>query len=128
MGILKVLTEDNARLTQIQTDVNALRAQLSLPPWPSGDIISSCVQVGLNALTNGREVPNTQTFIPLLSIVGLPGANNNVAFPSELDTRVAALAAELSVSTEDLSSLALHAGCLVMRGETENKGFRPSFV
>ena len=128
MGALKVLTEDNARLAQIQIDVNALRAQLSLPPWSSGDIISSCVQVGLNALTNGRDVPNTAAFIPLLSIVGLPFSNDNVVFPTELDDRVAALAAELSVTTNDLSSLALHAGCLVMRGETENKGFRPSFV
>ena len=69
MGILRVLDEDAARLAQIEIDVNLLRAALGLPPFPGGDIISGCVQVGLNSITNGRDVVNTASFIPELSIV-----------------------------------------------------------
>ena len=114
MGILRVLDEDAARLAQIEIDVNLLRA--------------GCVQVGLNAITNGRDVVNTASFIPELSVVGLPFTYDNVPFPTAIDDRVNAISADLGVTTEDLASLVLHAGCLQMLGETENKGFRPSFV
>jgi hypothetical protein len=127
MGDLRVLDEDQPRLALIETDVNANRATMSLPPLPGGDIIAGCVQVGLNALTNGRDVPNSRANIPTLSIVGLPYTDDIVVFSAELDARVAAIAAVLSVTAEDLSSLALHAGCLTMTSETENKGYVPSF-
>jgi len=128
MGILRVLDEDTARLAQIEIDVNLLRAALGLPPFPGGDIISGCVQVGLNAITNGRDVVNTASFIPELSVVGLPFTYDNVPFPTAIDDRVNAISTDLGVTTEELASLVLHAGCLQMLGETDNKGFRPSFV
>jgi hypothetical protein len=127
MGALTVLDEDQARLTQIETNVNAQRVALSLAPLPGGDIIAGCVQVGLNALTDGRDAPNTRTTIPSLSIVGLPGSGDTVVFSDELDDRIAAISTALDAPVEDVTSLALHAGCLVMLGETANHGYRADF-
>lgn len=128
MGAIFIPNEDLPRLTQIEIDVNALRAELGLPAFAGGDVISGCVQVGLNTMTNGRDVPNTLPTIPELSVVGLPSTPDVVVFPAETDARVNAIAADLGVTDVQLASLAVHAGCLQMLNETLNKGYRPSFV
>ena len=79
------------------------------------------MQVGLNAITNGRDVVNTASFIPELSIVGLPFTYDNVPFPTAIDDRVNAISADLGVTTEDLASLVLHAGCLQMLAKLKTR-------
>jgi len=127
---IHVLTEDATLLSTTETDVNANLASFDppLPPLPSGDIISGCIQVGLNALTKSYVEPNDATFMPLLSIAGLPYTNDVVSIPSEIETRLTTIATTLGVSDTDLGSLALHAGLLTMNALGPNKGYRPSFV
>lgn len=127
MATLRILVEDQPRLIQIAADVVASRAALSLPPLSGNDLYDGIVQVGMNALTNGRDVPNSRANIPTLSIFGLPYTDFIITFSAELDARVTAIANVLGATITELSSLALHAGCLVLLAETENKGYVPHF-
>lgn len=124
-----VLTEDLARFVTIEADVNALRATLTPPPaaLSADDIKFGTIQVGLNALLDRNDAPNTLTAYPLLSIVGLPGANVSLTPDVTLAARIAAAAASLAQSESDVASLALHAGCLMMLGLATN-AYRASFV
>lgn len=127
MTTIRVLDEDISRLLTIEADVNAERATMGLDPYTGDDIISGCIQVGLNALTDRNDEPYTATNIPTLSIVGEPYSENNLTLMADIEARATTIATGLGVTLEELGSLALHAGCLVMTGETENKGYRPSF-
>jgi hypothetical protein len=126
MTAIRVLDEDQARLAQIETDVNEQRATLGLPTFAGGDIISGCIQVGMNAFTNGRDEIWPAGKVPTISIDGLPYSDDNVIFPPEIDDRVGLLSASIGMTESDFASMALHAGCLVMSGETNNQGYRPA--
>lgn len=126
MTAIRVLDEDQARLAQIETDVNEQRATLGLPPFAGGDIISGCVQVGMNAFTNGRDEIWPAGNVSTISIEGLPYSDDNVIFPDEIEGRVSVLSAAIGMTESDFASVALHAGCLVMLGETNNQGYRPA--
>jgi hypothetical protein len=130
MPIINILDADTALLVTTEAAVNANLATFvpPLPPVASGDIIIGCVQVGMNALTKNYDEPNDATFLPLLSIVGLPFHVDNVPFPAELEARITAVATALSVTDAAVYNLALHAGVLTMNAIGPNRGYRPSFV
>jgi len=124
-----VLTEDLARLVTIESDVNTLRASL-VPPLAaltSDEIKLGTIQVGLNAIMAKIDVPNTLPVYPLLSIVGLPGANVSLTPDADLEYYIQTAAIAFSESDADVASLALHAGVLMMLGIATN-AFRASFV
>jgi hypothetical protein len=127
MANIRILDEDTSRIAQIVTDVNALRATLGLSALTTDEVIVGCVGVGLNALTDRLDVPNSRANIPTLSIAGLAYTEDTIVFPGDVQARVDAIAALLSVTALALSSLALHAGCLMMLAETDNKGYVPGF-
>ena len=56
-----VLTEDLARLVTIESEVNTLRATFTPPlaPLTSDEIKLGTIQVGLNALLDQNDDPNT---------------------------------------------------------------------
>lgn len=124
-----VLTEDLARLVTIESDVNANRATLDPPlaALSSDDIKLGTIQVGLNALLDANDVPNTQRAYPLLSIVGLPGSSVSLSPDTALGDRVTAASIAYAQSEVDVASLALHAGVLMMLGISTN-AYRASFV
>jgi hypothetical protein len=127
LATLRILVEDQPRLVQIAANVVASRAALSLPPLSGNDLYGAIVQVGLNSITNGRDVPYSRANIPTLTIHDMPYTEYIVTFSAELDARVTAIANVLGASITDLSGLALHAGCLVLLAETDNKGYVPHF-
>ncbi len=124
-----VLTEDLARLVMIESAVNTLRAALTPPlaALTSDEIKLGTIQVGLNAIMAKIDVPNTLPAYPLLSIVGLPGANVSLTPDADLQYYITTAAIAFSESEADVASLGLHAGCLMMLGIATN-AFRASFV
>jgi hypothetical protein len=124
-----VLTEDLARLVTIESDVNTLRASLTPPlaALTSDEIKLGTIQVGLNAIMAKIDVPNTLPVYPLLSIVGLPGANVSLTPDADLQFYITTVAIAFSESEANVASLALHAGVLMMLGITTN-AYRASFV
>lgn len=127
-SVVRVLTEDATLLSTTETAVNANLVSMSLPPITTAEVVADCIQVGMNALTKTYDVPNDASFVPTLSIVGLPYANMVVTIPAAELTRIATVAAALSVTSADVYNLALHAGLIVMNALGPNKGYRPSFV
>lgn len=126
---VEVLTADVASLATIRTAVNVnLAANYPLLPLATADdTIVGCIQVGLNALVDRLDAPNTSTVLPLLSVIGEPSATSNVTLSSEQTARVSAVATALGCSTTNLRALALHAGVLMMTG-VATSAYRPSFV
>lgn len=127
MSTVYVLTEDEDRLTAIETAVNALRDDIALDPLPGGDIRLGCIQVGLNAITDRNDAPNAHPRAPTLSIVGLPGSNDSLVFSDAMQARITAIATAYGKTEAEIYNLALHAGCLVMTGEAPATGYIADF-
>ena len=126
---VNVLTADVADLATIRTAVNITRAA-AVPPYSTlsaEEAICGCIQVGLNGLVDRLDVPNTSTLLPLLSVVGEPGAISNVTPDATLTARITAVAALASCTEAELRDLALHVGVLMLTG-VATSAYRPSFV
>lgn len=126
---VNVLTADVASLATIRTAVNITRLAAT-PPYSAlsaEESICGCIQVGLNGLVDRLDVPNTSTLLPLLSVVGEPGAISNVTPDATLTARITAVATLASCTEAELRDLALHVGVLMLTG-VATSAYRPSFV
>ena len=124
-----VLTANVADLATIRTAVNITRVAAT-PPYSSlstEETICGCIQVGLNGLVDRLNVPNANTSLPLLSVIGEPGATSNIAPDAPLTARITAVAALASCTEAELRALALHTGVLMLTG-VATSAYRPSFV
>lgn len=123
-----VLTADGASLATIETNVNALRASFTPPlaALTSDEILALCIQVGLNALLNYAEVPNTTAAFPVLSIAGQPGVAIRITIDADLAARVSFAATAFGQTDDDVAGLAVHAAVLMLIGTATN-AYRASF-